>query len=63
VSLDIWAALVALVVAAILASVASLTNVPAEVQGAFYGAATMLVTFAGAATTRDRVEKRKPTDE
>lgn len=63
-SVDLWAALAALLVAAILAVVAALADVPAEVEGAFFGAATMLVTFAGAALTRDRLAARKsPPDE
>jgi len=63
VSLDLWAALAALLVAAVLATVAALASVPAEVQGAFYGAATMLVTFAAGALTRDRIEHRKDPDD
>jgi len=59
VSVDLWAALAALLVASILATVAALVAVPPEVQGAFFGAATMLVTFAAGAVTRDRVEHRK----
>ena len=60
-SVDLWAALAALLVAAVLAVVAALVSVPAEVQGAFYGAATMLVTFAAGALTRDRIAHRKVT--
>lgn len=53
---DLWAALAALLVAAVLATLAALLELPAEVSGGFFGAATMLVTFAAGAFTRARVQ-------
>lgn len=56
-SVDVWAALAALLVAAVLVMVGTLANVPAEVHGGFTGAATMLVTFAAGALARARATR------
>jgi len=54
VNVDHWAALGALLVAAVLACVAALVPLPETLVGAFYGAAGTLVTFALGAFGRAR---------